>query len=93
MVSLKRAESRLSEDARPQDRAFIVRIKVPAGFGRTGAIKVRKAEQHLKPESRFWLERVEVEDKLNQSTTVASAEVYVYAKQEWRVFFTNQVGF
>lgn len=89
---MKQARSRPSQDARPQDRAFEVLIKVPEGFGRTGAIKVQKTEELLKSDSRFWLERIEVEDELNRQATVASAGAYVYAKQGWRTFFTNQVG-
>ena len=66
-------------------------VNVPEGYGRTGAIKIQKTEQRLKPNSRFWLERVQVEDTGNAFTTAALAEAWVYAKQDWRCFFTNQV--
>ena len=66
-------------------------VDVPEGYGRTGAIKIQKTEQRLKPNSRFWLERVQIEDTGNAFITVALAEAWVYAKQDWRCFFTNQV--
>ncbi len=63
-------------------------VKVPVGYGKTGAVKIKdqKAGHH------FWLLKVVVTDSANDQVATALAETWIYAASGWRTIFVNKVG-
>ena len=77
------------DGAQPKQFTLQAVVKVPAGYGKTGAIKIRDRSL-LKAEDRFWLERIVVDD--NGSVSTALAETWIDKHQSWRIIFVNKVA-